>query len=84
MNETTRQVIKAAAVLIVFGLSFLGVTLDTEAVVTGISGAVAFVTLCVSIWENFNFTRASQQGQMVTDKIKNEQRAMKLKEKQDA
>lgn len=84
MNETVKQVVKAAAILIVFGMSFLGVTLDTEAVVTGISGAVAFVTLCVSIWENFNFTKASQQGQMVTDKIKNEQRAMRLKEKQDA
>jgi len=82
MNETVKQVIKAAAVLIVFGLSFLGVTLDTEAVVTGISGAVAFVTLCVSIWENFNFTKASQQGQMVTDNIKNEQKALKLKLKE--
>lgn len=84
MNETVKQIIKAVAVLIVFLLSLLGVTLDTEAVVTGVSGAVAFVTLCISIWENFNFTRASQQGQMVTDRIKNEQRALKMKENDNA
>jgi len=80
MNETTKTVIRAAAVLIVFALSLAGVTIDTEAVVTGISGAVAFVTLCYSIWKNFNFTRSAQQGQLVTNKLKNEQRALKLKE----
>lgn len=78
MNETFKTVIRAAAVLIVFLLSLAGITMDTEAVVTGISGAVAFVTLCVSIWKNFNFTKAAQQGQLVTDKLKNEARALKL------
>ena len=78
MNETTKTVIRAAAVLIVFGFSLAGITLETEAVVTGISGAVAFVTLCYSIWKNFNFTFAAQQGQLVVDHIKTEQRATKL------
>jgi hypothetical protein len=78
MSETAKTVIKAAAVLIVFGFSLAGVTLETEAVVTGISGLVAFVTLCVSIWKNFNFTKAAQQGQLVTNRLKNEERALKL------
>ena len=84
MDERTKTVIRAAAVLVVFGFSLAGITLETEAVVTGISGAVAFVTLCFSIWKNFNFTRAAQQGQLVTDKLKNEQRAIELKEGEDA
>lgn len=84
MSETTKTVIRAAAVLVVFGLSLFGVKMDTEAVVTGISGAVAFVTLCYSVWRNFNFTKAAQQGQMVTDRIKNEERAVNLKEDGDA
>ena len=84
MSETTKTVIRAAAVLVVFGLSLFGVKMDTEAVVTGISGAVAFVTLCYSVWRNFNFTKAAQQGQMVTDRIKNEERAVSLKEDDDA
>lgn len=84
MSETTKTVIKAAAVLVVFGFSLAGVTVETEAVVTGLSGAVAFATLCLSIWKNFNFTRAAQQGQLVTNRIKNEQRAIELKESDDA
>lgn len=78
MSETAKTVTRAAAVLVVFGFSLAGVTLETEAVVTGISGAVAFVTLCFSIWKNFNFTRAAQQGQLVTNRIKNEEKAVKL------
>ena len=84
MSETTKTVIRAAAVLVVFGLSLFGVKMDTEAVVTGISGVVAFATLCYTIWKNFNFSRAAQQGQMVTDRIKNEERAVSLKEDGDA
>ena len=76
--------IRAAAVLIVFALSLFGVKMDTEAVVTGISGAVAFATLCYTIWKNFPFTKAAQQGQMVIDRIKNEERAVNLKEDGDA
>ena len=83
MSETTKTVVRAAAVLIVFGLSFAGVTLETEAVVTGLSGAVAFVTLCFSIWKNFNFTKEAQQGQLVTNQLKNEQRAIELRDEED-
>ena len=83
MSETTKTVIQAAAVLIVFGLSLFGVKMDADVVVTGLSGAVAFVTLCIAIWKNFNFTRAAQQGQMVTNRIKNELRAIELKERKE-
>ena len=84
MSERTKAIISAAVVIIVNVAAIYGISLDQGMLVNALCAIAELVALLWAIWKNHNFTFAAAQGQMVTDKIKNEQRAMKLKEKQDA
>lgn len=81
MNERTKAIISAAVVIAVNVAAIYGISLDQGALTNGVCAVVEMVALLYAIWKNHNFTLAAAQGQMVTDKIKNEQRAMKLRER---
>lgn len=73
MDERTKSIIGAIAVIVVFLCSLAGVNLSTDAVFTGLSGLFAFITLCVTIWKNFPFTKAAIEGQKVINHLKAEE-----------
>lgn len=80
MDERIKAILSAAAVIAVNALSFWGITLDLGMVTNALLAIAMLVSTIWGIWKNHNFTRAAAQGQLVTNKIKNEQRALKLKE----
>lgn len=84
MTERIKAIISAAVVLAANIAALWGVSIDTETWVDGLCAVVMLASTLWAIWKNHNFTLAAAQGQMVTDKIKNETRALKLKEKTDA
>jgi uncharacterized membrane protein len=80
MDERVKAIISAAAVLIVNGVSFWGISLDVNELTNALFAIAMLVSTVWGIWKNHNFTVAAQQGQLVTNRIKNEQRAIELKD----
>ena len=78
MEERTKAIISAIVVLVANIAALWGVSIDQGVWVNGLCAIVMLVSSIWAIWKNHNFTRAAQQGQLVTDKLKNEQRALKL------
>ncbi len=84
MSEATKATVSAAAVIVVnLAMYAFGVNLDQTIVTQVIGGAVIIATTLYAAWKNHNFTKAAQQGQLVTNRIKNEERAIALKEEDD-
>lgn len=84
MSERTKAIISAAVVIIVNVAAIYGISLDQGMLVNALCAIADLVAMLWAIWKNHNFTFAAAQGQMVVDKIKAEQKALKLKEKGDA
>lgn len=84
MDERIKAIISAVAVLAVNIAALFGISLDQGVVVNGLLAIAMLVSSIWGIWHNHNFTFAAQQGQLVTNRIKNEQRAISLKENEDA
>ena len=79
MNERTKALISAAVVIVVNFAAMYGISLDEGVLVDALCAIVDLVTMVYAIWTNHNFTFAAAQGQLVTDRIKNEQKALKNK-----
>ena len=84
MDEKIKAIISAGGVLAVNIAALFGISLDQGVVVNGLLAIAMLVSSIWGIWHNHNFTFAAQQGQLVTNRIKNEQRAISLKENEDA
>lgn len=69
-NETIKACVNALCVLIVAGAGLLGFDLDADLVQNALSSLAFLAAIAYGIWTNFNFTRAAQEGQKVTDAIK--------------
>ena len=69
-NETMKACVSALGVLIVAGAGLFGFDLDADLVQNALSALAFLAALAWGVWNNFNFTKAAQEGQKVTDAIK--------------
>lgn len=58
-----------------------GYAVDADAWINVLFSILSAATILYSWWFNQNCTYAAQQGQLVVNKIKNEQRALRAKER---
>ena len=83
-KERAEAIIRIVVTAAIYIANLYGLSVDADAVVNAILTILSFAAIVWAWWRNNNITFAAQQGQMVVDKIKNEQKALKLKEKTDA
>ena len=80
MNEERFKAIVRIVVTAVANIANIyGFAVDAEMWVNVVLCIASAVTLIWSWWRNNNITYAAQQGQLVVNRIKNEQRALKMK-----
>jgi len=79
MNERTKAIISAAVIIMVNVAAIYGISLDQSVLMNAICAIAELAALLWAIWKNHNFTYAAAQGQLVVDRIKNEQRALRAK-----
>lgn len=71
MNETLKATISAIVLLCAnVGLYIFGVQIDTDALTAILSGVGIAALTAYAAWKNHNFTHAAQEGQKITDGIK--------------
>ena len=80
MSERTKAIISAAVVIVVNVAAIYGISLDQGMLLNALCAVADLAAMVWAIWKNHNFTYAAAQGQMVVDKIKLEQKALKQKE----
>jgi len=80
MDERTKAIISAIAVLIVNFAALWGVSLDYETWVNGLCAIAMLAASAWAIWKNHNFTPEAAQAQLVLNGLKNERKALELKE----
>lgn len=77
--------VKAIATIVITAAvniaNIYGYAVDADAVVNAILTIISAASWVVCWWFNQNVTFAAQQGQMVVDRIKNEQRALRMSER---
>ena len=78
MDERTKAIISAIVVLVANIAALWGVSIDQGVWVNGLCAIVMLVSSIWAIWKNHNFSFAAQQGQLVTNTIKNEQKAEQM------
>ena len=78
MDERIKAIISASAILIVNAVSFWGISLNVNELTNALFAIAMLVSTIWAIWKNHNFTYAAQQGQLVTNTIKNEQKAEQI------
>lgn len=73
--DKRQSTISAIAVLIVnLGVVF-GVSVDQDSLVLVLGSLATLIATVWGVWRNHNFTYAAQQGQLVTNQLKNEKQA---------
>lgn len=77
--ERAKAIITIIVTAIVNIINLYGYAVDAGAVVNAIGTLVSFACIMWSWWKNQNITYAAQQGQLVVDQIKNEQRALRAR-----
>lgn len=80
MDERAKAVISAVVVLVANVAALWGVSIDQGVWVNGLCAVVTLAASVWAIWKNHNFTRAAQQGQLVTNRLKDERRAAEMRE----
>lgn len=77
--------VKAIATIVITAvvniINLYGYAVDAGAIVNAVFTVVSFACILWAWWKNQNVTFAAQQGQMVVDRIKNEQRALRMSER---
>lgn len=79
MSERTKAIISATIIIVVNVAAMRGISLDQGMLFNAVCAIADLVALIWAIWKNHNFTYAAAQGQLVVDRIKNEQRALRAK-----
>ena len=69
-NETAKAVVAALFTVFAATLGALGINYDATILQNVLSAAVFLAATVFGVWKNFNFTRAAQEGQKVTDAVK--------------
>lgn len=76
IDERTKAIISAAAVLIVNIVAFVfGQTIDAGIVSDGLLAIVLLVSTFWGIWKNHNFTPEAAEAQQVLNELKAEKKA---------
>jgi hypothetical protein len=83
MSERTKAIISAIVVLVANVAALWGVSIDQGVWVNGLCAIVMLVSSIYAIWKNHNFSYAAQQGQLVTNRIKNEKIALEAREEME-
>ena len=84
MGERTKAIITIVITAVLNIANLYGFAVDADVVVNAVLTVFSFAAILYSWWFNQNVTEQAQQSQLVLNKLKNEQRAMKLKERGDA
>lgn len=75
MNKETVKAIASAAVTMICAIAgALGFDLSSDLVLQIISAIVFVASVAWGIWKNHNFTQAAQEGQLLVNEIKAEQK----------
>ena len=84
MNQETLKAILTIIVTAAVNIAnVLGYALDMDTVLNAVLSVFAFACIVYSWWFNQNVTPEAQQAQLVLNKLKNEKRALKMKEHGD-
>lgn len=85
MNQETLKAILTIIVTAAVNIAnVLGYALDMDTVLNAVLSVFAFACIVWSWWFNQNVTHEAQQAQIVLNQLKNEKRALKMKERGDA
>ena len=79
--ERAKAIITIIVTAIVNIANVYGYAVDAEAWINVALSILSAICIAWSWWKNQNITYAAQQGQLVVDQIKNEQRALRSKER---
>lgn len=83
-QETVKAILTIIVTAAVNVANILGYALDADAVVNAVLTVFSFVCIVYSWWFNQNVTPEAQQAQLVLNKLKNEKKAVQMKEEDDA
>ena len=75
--ERTKAIITIIVTAIVNIANVYGYAVDAEAWINVALSILSAICIAWSWWKNQNITYAAQQGQLVVDQIKNEQRVLR-------
>lgn len=75
MDERTKAIISAVAVIAVNVAAFMGIALDQATVLNALMGVAMLAATVWGVWHNHNFTEAAIEGQRLTDLRKVEAKA---------
>lgn len=76
-TERIKAIITIVVTAAVNIANIYGYAVDADTAVTTALTVFSFVCIVYSWWKNQNVTFAAQQGQLVVNRIKNEQKALK-------
>ena len=79
-QETVKAILTIVVTAAVNVANILGYALDADAVVNAVLTVFSFACIVISWWFNQNVTEQAQAAQIVLNKLKNEKKAVKLKE----
>jgi len=77
--ERAKAIITIIVTAIVNIANVYGYAVDAEAWINVALSILSAICIAWSWWKNQNITYAAQQGQLVVDQIKNEQRALRAR-----
>lgn len=80
--ERTKAIVTILITAVVNIANVYGYAIDAEPYVTAITSVLSALSIAYAWWRNNNITYAAQQGQLVVNRIKDEQRALKMKRRQ--
>ena len=82
MNKETLKAILTIIVTAAVNIAnILGYALDMDTVLNAVLSVFSFACIVYSWWFNQNVTLEAQQAQLVLNQLKNEKRALKLRDK---
>jgi len=77
--ERAKAIITIIVTAVVNIANVYGYAVDAEAWINVALSILSAICIAWSWWKNQNITYAAQQGQLVVDQIKNEQRALRAR-----
>ena len=83
-QERAKAIITIVVTAAVNVANVLGYAWDLDPILNAVLSVFAFGCIVYSWWFNQNVTEEAQAAQLVLNKLKNERKAVQLKEKQDA
>ena len=80
-QETVKAILTIVVTAAVNIANILGYAMDADAVVNAVLTIFSFACIVYSWWFNQNVTEQAQAAQIVLNKLKNEKKAVKMRER---